>query len=102
MYARAKEAQADFMAEEMLKIADEYRRTEIEYHSDQCSSTTVQDNVQRSKLQVDTRKWLLAKLHPKKYGDKVEVNATNHNVNHNVDLSKEDLAEMKKQLYDEY
>jgi len=29
--------------------------------------------VQKHKLQVDTRKWLLSKLAPKKYGDKLEV-----------------------------
>ena len=29
--------------------------------------------VQKHKLQVDTRKWLLSKLAPKKYGDKIEV-----------------------------
>lgn len=73
MYTRAKEAQADFMADEMLKMADEYRKTEIKYQSGQGSSTTIQDNVQRSKLQVEARKWLMAKLHPKKYGDKMDV-----------------------------
>jgi len=72
-YARAKEAQADFMGEEMINLADTYRKTEIEYHSDQGSSTTTQDNVQRSKLQIEARKWLMAKLHPKKYGDKMDV-----------------------------
>jgi hypothetical protein len=29
--------------------------------------------IQKHKLQVDTRKWLLSKLAPKKYGDKLEV-----------------------------
>jgi hypothetical protein len=30
--------------------------------------------VQRSKLRVDSRKWLLSKLAPKKYGDRTDVN----------------------------
>jgi hypothetical protein len=29
--------------------------------------------VQKHKLQVDTRKWLLSKLAPKKYGEKLEI-----------------------------
>lgn len=29
--------------------------------------------VQKHKLQVDTRKWLLSKLAPKKFGDKLEL-----------------------------
>lgn len=29
--------------------------------------------VQRSKLRVDTRKWLMSKMEPKKYGDKMDV-----------------------------
>jgi hypothetical protein len=29
--------------------------------------------VQKQRLQVDTRKWLLSKLAPKKFGDKIEV-----------------------------
>jgi hypothetical protein len=27
----------------------------------------------RSKLRVDTRKWMLSKMNPKKYGDKIDV-----------------------------
>ena len=29
--------------------------------------------IQRSRLRVDARKWLLSKLAPKKYGDKIET-----------------------------
>lgn len=56
-YARAREAQSEVMAQEMLDIAD--------------SST---GDVQRDKLRIDTRKWLASKLKPKKYGDKMELN----------------------------
>ena len=31
------------------------------------------EHIQRSRLRVDTRKWYLSKLNPKKYGDKVDV-----------------------------
>jgi hypothetical protein len=29
--------------------------------------------IQRNKLQIDARKWMLGKMQPKKYGDKLDV-----------------------------
>ncbi len=55
-YMRAKEDAADAMAEEILDIADD----------------TLED-VQRSRLKVDARKWIAAKLKPKKYGDRIHT-----------------------------
>ena len=70
-YARAKEESADAMAEDMLDIADDgtndYMETEdgkIVYNG---------DSVQRARLRVDTRKWLMSKMKPKKYGDKLDL-----------------------------
>ena len=34
------------------------------------------ENIQRSRLRVDTRKWIMSKLAPKKYGDKVTQELT--------------------------
>lgn len=67
-YARAREAQADTLADEILDIADDgsndYMGEDETYNG---------DAVQRSKLRVDARKWIAAKLKPKKYGDKIDV-----------------------------
>lgn len=64
-YARAREAQADAIFDEMLDIADDgtndYMGDDEKYNG---------DAVARSKLRVDTRKWMASKLAPKKYGDK--------------------------------
>lgn len=73
-YAHAKELMAEKMAEELLEIADDGRNdwmtiqrggeeVEVENH----------EVVNRSRLRIDTRKWLMSKLLPKKYGDKQEV-----------------------------
>jgi hypothetical protein len=69
-YARAREAQMDAMAEEILAIADE-----SQYDFKEVNGCTIVDheNIQRSRLRVDTRKWLMAKLAPKKYGDKQQM-----------------------------
>lgn len=72
-YARAKEIQAEVMADELLEIADDgsndwmtkrFGETEVEMPNPEV--------LQRSKLRVDTRKWIMSKLLPKKYGDKLQ------------------------------
>lgn len=68
-YARAREAQADHLAEEILQIADDGENDT--YQTDNGLSVN-HDVIQRSKLRVDARKWLAGKMAPKKYGDKIE------------------------------
>ena len=64
-YTRAREAMLDKMADELLEIADAPVGTTD-------TGSTDSGAVQKQRLQVDSRKWLLSKLAPKKYGDKVE------------------------------
>jgi hypothetical protein len=64
-YARAKEEQADYLAEEMLEIADS--------DGDDEKPFVGSNHIQRDKLKVETRKWIAAKLKPKKYGDKIDM-----------------------------
>jgi hypothetical protein len=73
-YAQAKLKQADLLAEEMLDIADDGTNDWMESFGDE-GETTYRINgehVQRSRLRIDTRKFLAAKLLPKQYGDKTE------------------------------
>lgn len=70
-YARAKELGLEGLANEMLELAD---NTLIGTKTKETKDGTFDetgDNVDRSKLQIDTRKWLLARLLPKKYGDRL-------------------------------
>lgn len=70
-YARAKTEQAELLVEEMLQIADDgINDTQTGEGGEPITNTDV---IQRSKLRVDTRKWLASKLLPKKYGDKLDV-----------------------------
>jgi hypothetical protein len=71
-YTRAREDQADTLADEILDIADEATTTVKEHDG---FTEVVFDNtaVARNRLRVESRKWIAAKLKPKKYGDKVEV-----------------------------
>ncbi len=57
------------LADETLEIADEPVGS-LE------SGATDSGAVQKQRLQVDTRKWLLSKMVPKKYGDKLQQELT--------------------------
>lgn len=68
-YARAREAQADYWAEQIIEISDDGQNDT--YTDGEGNERTNQDVIARSRLRVDTRKWLMARMAPKKYGDKV-------------------------------
>ncbi len=80
-YETAKQESADAMAEEILDIADDGTNDWIEKEIKDKKTGKVIDtievfnneHVQRSRLRVDTRKFLMAKMKPKKYGDKLDV-----------------------------
>ncbi len=67
-YAEAKARQADLMAEEIIEIADDGLNDT--YIDDEGNEKVNADVVARSRLRIDTRKWLACKLLPKVYGDK--------------------------------
>lgn len=65
-YAHAREDLIERMAQEVIELSDQ----EVPETGDGKKDWQA---IQKHKLQVDTRKWLLSKLAPKKYGDKLEV-----------------------------
>lgn len=67
-YARAKQESADAMAEEILDISD--KAEDVIKHGAEKKSGAY---AQTQRLRVDTRKWLMSKMKPKKYGEKVDV-----------------------------
>lgn len=72
-YTRAKEESADALVEEMLDIADDAGNDWMERNANGNEGWTVNgDHIQRSRLRVETRKWIAAKLKAKRYGEKVE------------------------------
>lgn len=69
-YARAKDLQAEFMMCEIIDIADDSSNDTLTTEFGQAPN---HEWISRSKLRVDTRKWLMSKLAPKKFGDKLDV-----------------------------
>ena len=88
-YARACEVRSDHLFDEMLHIADtpligEKRKImanqEVGPDGEEGEDTitrvveiTTGDMVEHRRLQIDARKWAIAKMQPKKYGDKLDV-----------------------------
>lgn len=70
-YARAKEHQLHILAEQIVEISDDDSYDEI--FTDEGKRMMNAEFVARSKLRVDSRKWVLSKLMPKVYGDKIEI-----------------------------
>lgn len=74
MFARAKEAQMDLMAEELLEIADDGSNDLMTIvKGDESYEVENKEVTNRSRLRVDTRKWIMSKLAPRKYGDKLDI-----------------------------
>lgn len=80
-YVRACEVRAEIMFDEMIEIADDgsndymtVTRGDITYEQENREVTN------RSKLRIDSRKWILSKMNPKKYGDKVDLTTNGHNL----------------------
>lgn len=65
-YTRAREMQADHMADEMVEIADNSKGDEKPFVGI--------NKIHRDRLRIESRKWIASKLKPKKYGEKIDLN----------------------------
>jgi hypothetical protein len=83
-YAYARDQQADTLFDETLNIADAL------------SDKSTNEQIRKAQLQIDTRKWLVGKLRPKKYGDQLKHagdETTNTLVLQTVNIAKLDFDE---------
>jgi len=70
-YASACEERAFQIFEEILDIADD-QEGDVYYDKDGNEKTN-HNKIARSRLRVDSRKWMLAKMMPRKYGEKLDL-----------------------------
>lgn len=92
-YAIAKQEATDAMAEDILDIADDGSNDYMERENNDGSTSAAYngDSVQRSRLRVDTRKWLMAKMKPKKYGERLDLNTEETVIHKYEDMTDEQL-----------
>lgn len=71
-YTHARELQQEHYLDEMFEIADDSRNDYIEAigKNDEEYLKFNSENVQRSRLRIDTRKWTMERMAAKKYGSK--------------------------------
>lgn len=81
-YTRAREEQADTLADEIIDIADE--QPEVVAVIDKKTGALIEHKLDGAFLQwqknrIEARKWTAMKLKPKKYGDKLELSGNAEN-----------------------
>jgi hypothetical protein len=80
-YARAREAQADAVFDDILTIADDGRNDWMERKDADDNNIGWRENgeaIRRSQLRIEARKWMAGKLKPKKYGERLDINHSGH------------------------
>lgn len=71
-YTRARAIAYHRMADDIVEISDNGTNDWMKRNDEENGGYTVNgEHVQRSRLRVDSRKWVLSKMLPKIYGDKV-------------------------------
>ena len=92
--------QADLLAEECLDISDDVSQDYIEGEDGNTKCNT--EFVNRSRLRIDTRKWLASKLLPKQYGDQKQVEelkSQNESIKRELDELRTKLAKQNEREY---
>lgn len=88
LYNYARNIRSDVLFEQIIEISDtpvEGRKTKI---TDRGIEETIGDMTEHRKLQIDARKWVVAKMQPKKYGDKLDVSIEQKSIEY-VNVSKQ-------------
>lgn len=77
LYDRARHDRTDTWADLLIEIAEDTSKDWIEKRRPDGSSETVfnSEHVQRSKLRIDSLKWLMAKAAPRRYGEHLSVDS---------------------------
>ena len=78
-YAYACDLRAEYLFDEIIDIADD-KSDDIIITKD---GNKVLNNefVQRSRVKIDARKWIISKLNPKKFGDKIDHTTNGNDIN---------------------
>ena len=97
-YARAREMQAEVMADEIMDISDEDPMEEL---TTKAGKIVKRDSagVNRNRLRVDARKWIASKLLPKKYGDRLDIDLGVDSLAAMLDRVNEDEEKERKKIH---
>lgn len=75
-YGTARGLQTDFYADDIVDIADDASRDWTERtngEGEAIAPTLNHEHIQRSKVRIETRQWIMERLNPKKYGQRTKL-----------------------------
>lgn len=72
-YARAMQVRADTHFSEIVEISDKQEIGTVETAKEWGTEIKTADMVEHRRLRIDARKWVIARMNPRKYGDKLEL-----------------------------
>lgn len=100
-YAHARQVQAEYLLDEMIDIADDSSKDYVVVDGQERLD---QEHIQRARLRIDTRKWNIEKLAPKKYGAKQQLEHTGGNGGpiETASLTPEQVIERMKEKRNDY
>lgn len=77
MYKRARQIQAEAMFDEIRSIADDSSKDKTKKNiGGKMVEVVDHEHIMRDKLRVDSRKWILSKMKPERFGDAIKVDHT--------------------------
>lgn len=102
LYQEAKSNMADTLADEMLDIADNAENDWMKRNKpDEQGWQANRDNINRSRLRIETRKWIASKLKPKKYSETLNTKISSNegeSLSINSNTSNEELDKKLAEL----
>jgi hypothetical protein len=98
-YAAARDDLLEYWASDILEIADDGTLDTMRGLNKYGDEVMVPNhaNVQRDRLRIDSRKWLLSKLAARTYGDRLDVEVSGE-VQHRVDITALSAREKMRRL----
>jgi len=96
-YTCAREDRADFIFEQILDISDSQEGDMITLEDGR--EVVNHDVIQRARLRVDSRKWMLGKMQPAKYGERLDVQSSDGSMSPNTGLEGKTFEELYQLKY---
>ena len=93
LYNYAREVRSDVLFEEIIEISDnteEGVKEETKGKGRKKETKIIKgDMTDHRRLKIDSRKWVVSRMNPKKYGDKLDLTSDNDKLEFNVTIKKE-------------
>lgn len=86
LYNYARNIRSDVLFEEIIEIADTTEEGTKTKTTMTGIETTTGDMTDHRRLKIDARKWVVAKMQPKKYGDKMDLTTNGKDLNPNITI----------------